>query len=434
MAAMNLFTRWITDNIALAIPYLLTGALIFLVWRLHPYLTQEFLGGILVVYLGIMGLNWYKKHQKTHQFPSTMEQSLQASESKVRSLLDQTFQFISLLESEEKYRMVFEGSAKGILIADVETQQIEFANLAISQMLGYTEGELKGLKMKSIHPQEFLGFILTVFNAIAKGEQIHSPPVPLLRKDGAVFHAEVSGTVVFLDGRKYCVGFFTDITERIQAEESLKKYTKQLEVERANLQAIFDASQVGMLMIDERGEITRINGVLTGLLNKNAADMLNQRPGEALCCINAKNVSAGCGHSKACIKCPLRKILEQVLRTGRKIHNVPIEQHFSMEEEKCCVWFSVSGSPVVVDGRRRVLFALTNITNPKRMEEAILRDEARQTAIIELHEKSELAPEEVGNSAGSVFLPTQSLAWLRFVASTLAQGKFAFVDLLRRTA
>jgi len=47
-----------------------------------------------------------------------------------------------LLESEDIYKALFEGTAEGILVADIQTKEFLFANPAMCKMLGYTEEEL----------------------------------------------------------------------------------------------------------------------------------------------------------------------------------------------------------------------------------------------------------------------------------------------------
>ena len=141
-----------------------------------------------------------------------------------------------LRESEERYRMLFEGSAEGILVADLETKEFTYVNPAICRMLGYTEEELKRMSVVDIHPKEALQHVISEFEAQARGEKKLAPAIPCLRKDGMTIYADVSTTKVLIDGREYNVGFFTDITERKQAEE--KSIKKQEELERFNALAV----------------------------------------------------------------------------------------------------------------------------------------------------------------------------------------------------
>ena len=49
---------------------------------------------------------------------------------------------IALSESEEKYRMIFEGTPNGIIVADPVIQRFQYVNRSACQLFGYTEEEL----------------------------------------------------------------------------------------------------------------------------------------------------------------------------------------------------------------------------------------------------------------------------------------------------
>ena len=65
-----------------------------------------------------------------------------------------------------------------------------------------------------------------------------APALPCLRKDGTVFYANVNAAAIVIGGRKCLVGFFTDITERKRAEESLRQFNQQLESAAAQVKAL----------------------------------------------------------------------------------------------------------------------------------------------------------------------------------------------------
>jgi PAS domain S-box-containing protein len=132
----------------------------------------------------------------------------------------------ALRVTEERYRVLFQITAEGILIADIETMEFKYANPAMCRMLGYTEEELKRMSVRDIHPKEDLEHVKSEFEAQARGEKILAPAIPCLRKDGTTMYADVNTTVVLMDGRKYNVGFFTDITERIVLQERLVRQEK----------------------------------------------------------------------------------------------------------------------------------------------------------------------------------------------------------------
>jgi len=134
----------------------------------------------------------------------------------------------ALRESEQRYRALLEGAAEGILVADVQSRRFMYANPAVCRMLGYTEGELKTLGISNIHPERALGHVIAEFEAQVRGEKPVAADIPCLRKDGTVFYADVCSAPVQLDGRDCNVGFFTDITERRNAEDAARKANDEL--------------------------------------------------------------------------------------------------------------------------------------------------------------------------------------------------------------
>ncbi len=134
----------------------------------------------------------------------------------------------SLRESEEKYRALFEGAVEGILVADIQTKELQYANGSACEMFGYTREEIAGLPISAIHPPEALPRVVAAFEAQARGEKLLAPRLPCLRKDGSVFHADIVTRPVVIGGRAKNVGFFTDVSERMRAEEEQARLQAQL--------------------------------------------------------------------------------------------------------------------------------------------------------------------------------------------------------------
>lgn len=136
---------------------------------------------------------------------------------------------LALARSEHKFHTIFDHGTDGILVADIATKKFIMANPKICQMLGYTEEELLKLSLMDIHPPESIDFVLNTFQKQAKGEFTLAKDIPVKRKDGSVFYADIDTTCLVLDGKECMMGFFRDISDRKNAEEMLRDYSRNLE-------------------------------------------------------------------------------------------------------------------------------------------------------------------------------------------------------------
>ena len=133
----------------------------------------------------------------------------------------------ALKESEEKFRTIFDQAIDGILIADAVTQKFHQGNPSICAMLGYTKEEIENLSIADIHPRNKISHVLDEFEKMIRGEKTLVEGLPVLRKDGTVFYADISSTAATFGGRHHLVGIFRDITERKQMEEALLESEKK---------------------------------------------------------------------------------------------------------------------------------------------------------------------------------------------------------------
>ncbi|MCK4657392.1 MAG: PAS domain S-box protein [candidate division Zixibacteria bacterium] len=132
----------------------------------------------------------------------------------------------ALRESHQRNEAIYRNASEGILVADIETKRFLFANPAICKMLGYSEEELKQLSVADIHPPDALDYVISEFEALARREILTAPNIPCLRANGTEMHADISTAEIIADGRRCSVRFFTDVSGRWQAEETLAQTSK----------------------------------------------------------------------------------------------------------------------------------------------------------------------------------------------------------------
>ncbi|MCB1736821.1 MAG: PAS domain S-box protein, partial [Gammaproteobacteria bacterium] len=136
----------------------------------------------------------------------------------------------ALRESEQRFHAIFDAAMDGIMLADTATRQIVDANRSMARMLGYDLRELKGLNVRDVHPQDALPMVTENFELQRQQIRSTARETPMQRKDGSVFHADISTAVMSLRDREYMVGVFHDVSERIIADAALRKAHEELEM------------------------------------------------------------------------------------------------------------------------------------------------------------------------------------------------------------
>jgi len=127
-----------------------------------------------------------------------------------------------LAESESRFRDVFETVGDGIVVADISNRKIVMLNATMCALLGRSPSELPGLTINEIHPADRMAEVISIFEAMVRGERDHAMEIPLLRADGTVFLADVSARSTVISGKGCVVGVFRDATtRRLREDEQL---------------------------------------------------------------------------------------------------------------------------------------------------------------------------------------------------------------------
>lgn len=150
----------------------------------------------------------------------------------------------ALKEAELKLRTIFDYASDGILLAQRYDRMFSTANKRMCQLLGYTEKEILRLSVYDIHPKESLPYVVDQFERQIREEILVAKDVPVLRKDGTVFFADVSSSPINVNGREYLLGMFRDITERKRSEETLRQREEELSAKSHNLEEMNAALKV----------------------------------------------------------------------------------------------------------------------------------------------------------------------------------------------
>ncbi|RJP84283.1 MAG: hybrid sensor histidine kinase/response regulator [Desulfobacteraceae bacterium] len=145
--------------------------------------------------------------------------------------------FITLKESEEKYRQLFEKETDSVMVFDAETSMFEDVNVAALNLFGYSEKEFLGLKAIDIFAgkEKKIKAIQAAIENGAKRNKIFFSR--FVKKDGSIFHGAIYAGSFFSKGRVKIFGAVRDITEKKETEEKLRKSQEQL-IQAQKLEAL----------------------------------------------------------------------------------------------------------------------------------------------------------------------------------------------------
>ena len=147
----------------------------------------------------------------------------------IRDITERKEEEEELKKSQAKFKTIFDATLDGMILADIETKQFFMFNKAICQMLGYTEEEITRLHIKDIHPKVDLPYVMEQFERQARGEIKLAVAIPVKRKNGSVFYADINTSRIILSKKKYLMASFRDITERKIMQDELKEKIRDLE-------------------------------------------------------------------------------------------------------------------------------------------------------------------------------------------------------------
>jgi PAS domain S-box-containing protein len=134
---------------------------------------------------------------------------------------------LALRASEAEFRTLIESASDGILVSNTAGRLLE-VNAAACQILGFSREELVRMGFVDIVASGEMVRILPEVAQLSEGEVVRSE-WQCRRKDGALFPAEVSATIL-PDGRLQCI--MRDITQRKTAEDKIREQASLLDKAR----------------------------------------------------------------------------------------------------------------------------------------------------------------------------------------------------------
>ena len=128
----------------------------------------------------------------------------------------------ALQESEAKHRALLNDASDAIFQADTQGNLIE-ANRNAEMLLGLTQVEICQMTAAQIHPPQEQERLLTAFEQILRQGSGRVQDTLVQRKDGAIIPVDITSSVINYSGKRVVQSIVRDISDRKQAEHSLRE-------------------------------------------------------------------------------------------------------------------------------------------------------------------------------------------------------------------
>ncbi len=167
----------------------------------------------------------------------------------------------ALMESEERFRTIFNAVSESISISDMDGNYIDVNN-GMLKMFGFdSKEEVVGKSGFSlVDPSMLEGINTDRINPTEIAPDFPVMEIPLVRKDGTKFSGENSSRITYdKEGKpKYLVSVLRNVTERKKAEEALRTSEEKLRL-------MFSSVSDGILSLDLNGIVLDANDKLLEL-------------------------------------------------------------------------------------------------------------------------------------------------------------------------
>jgi two-component system NtrC family sensor kinase len=256
-----------------------------------------------------------------------------------------------LRQSEENYKTLFNSSVVGMYVLDIETMKIVMGNRAAREMVGFSSAE-EGIGINPfdfVVPEDREKVIEIAVNEFLQDSR-RTCEVHVMDKNGRKRWQSFSIARITHQGKPASLVSLTDITERKQAEEKLRQ-------SKENYRALFDSAVIGALVVDaETMKIVMANEATLKMFGfsspEDGVNPFDFIPPED----RQENLE--------------RVVVEVFEKDSRKSIDLPV-----VTKDGKKMWVSVTGARIMHNGKLAGLFSFTDITERKKMEEALRQSE-----------------------------------------------------------
>ena len=168
--------------------------------------------------------------------------------------------------AEEKYRLLFENSPLPMWVVDRETLRYLAVNDAAVEHYGYSRDEFLSMNIRQLRPSEDVARVQRALPKESAGLE-KMGVWRHLKKDGTLINVEIATHTLTFEGRSAWLVLAYDVTDRLRAEETLRKLSRAVE-----------QSPVSVVITDTHGDIEYVNPKFTQVTGYRSDEVLGINP------------------------------------------------------------------------------------------------------------------------------------------------------------
>ena len=193
----------------------------------------------------------------------------------IRDISERKWAEEALRDSEELARGMLAAATTGIYF--LQDGRFLYVNRLFEEISGYTSDELVGKhSLDYVHPDDKKAVRIKAIEVL-KGQSSSPYEARLIRKDSGIVWVSDRVASIQYKGKRSVLGTLMDITERKQAEEEIRRYTKQLEALFNIGATVSQTLNLGELLDSVLDNVLMVMGVEVGgifLLDKQTSKLL----------------------------------------------------------------------------------------------------------------------------------------------------------------
>lgn len=276
----------------------------------------------------------------------------------------------ALAEFDRQFQIIFEATIDGIVVTDSRTRRFHTANQAFSRMLGYTPAQVTELGIVDIHPSDAVPFITQQFEGLVRRDLAVARDIPVKRKDGSVFYADISSYPVMLAGRTCVMGIFRDVSERRRAEDQLREAEDRF---RSVMERTYD----GIVLTDEAGTIVEWNPSQERITGRSREEALGRAIWEVARDLMPRDDRSELAQER------LKYWANRICQTGETTPAVSLHEYELARPDGTRCHLQIVVHPVATAKGFRIGAICRDITEKKTVEAALRESEEKYRMLVE---------------------------------------------------